>query len=69
MNEKDKEYIRKALKDYHNSMEDSLSRVMSRAEMGADGFLHYINLMNEIREYAEKRKIDVKKAAKELSEL
>lgn len=67
MNEKDREYIRKALKDFHNSMEDSLSRVISREEQGADGFMHYITLINEIREYAIEKKISVKQAAKELS--
>ena len=67
MKEKDKEYIRMALKDFHNSMEDSLSRVISKEEQGADGFMHYITLMNEIREYARKRSITLKQAARELS--
>ncbi len=66
-NEKDREYIRRALKDFHNSMEDSLSRVISKEEQGEDGFMHYITLMNEIREYARKRSITVKQAARELS--
>ena len=67
MNERDKEYIRKALKDFHISMEDSLSRVISKEEQGEDGFMHYITLMNEIRDYAHKRSITVKQAARELS--
>lgn len=67
MKEEDKEYIRKALKDFHRSMEDSLSRVISREEQGSEGFFHYVRLMNEIREYAYKRKITVKQAARELS--
>ncbi len=48
-------------------MEDSLSRVISREEQGEEGFMHYITLMNEIREYARERSISVKQAARELS--
>ncbi len=66
MDSKDREYLRKALKNFHHSMEESLSKVISAEEQGPDGFKRYMNIMNEIREYARSKGISEKKAAKEL---
>ena len=67
MDDKDREYIRRALRNYHHSMEESLSKEISREEQGPDGFRRYMNIMNEIRAYARSKGITEKKAAKELA--
>jgi hypothetical protein len=67
MDSKDREYLKKALKHYHHSMEESLSKAISEEENGPEGFKRYMRLMNEIRAYARSKQIDDKRAAKELS--
>ncbi len=64
--EKDREYIRRALSDFHGTLESSLSRAISREEGGADGYGRYLRIMGEIREYAYSNKMPVKKAAREI---
>ena len=67
MDSEDKRYLKKALKNYHHSMEESLSKAISEEEQGPDGFKRYMNIMNEIRAYARSKGITEKKAAKELA--
>ncbi len=64
--EKDREYIRRALSDYHGNLESSLSRAISREEDGAAGYKRYLRIMGEIRDCAYRNKMPVKKAAKEI---
>ncbi len=66
MDSKDREYLKRALKNYHHSMEESLSKAISEEEDGAEGFKRYMFLINEIRTYARSKGISEKKAAKEL---
>ena len=67
MDSKDREYLKMDLKNYHHSMEESLSKAISSEESGPDGFKRYMDLMNEIRAYARSKGISEKRAAQELS--
>jgi len=67
MDRKDREYLEKALKNYHKSLEESLSRAIRREENGKEGYMRYLRIIGEVREYAYERKIGLKQAAKELS--
>ena len=67
MDKKDREYLQKALKNYHKNLEESLSRAIRREEEGEEGYMRYLQIIGEVREYAYERKISLKQAAKELS--
>ncbi len=67
MDDKDKEYLREAMRNFHKTLESSLGRVISREEKGKEGYMRYIRIINEVRDYADRKRISVKQAAKELS--
>ncbi len=67
MDDRDREYLREAVRNFHKNLESSLGRVISREEKGKDGYMRYIRIINEVRDYADRKRIPVKQAAKELS--
>lgn len=67
MDEKDREYVKKALKGQHKIFERSLSKAIRDEEDGRQAYMRYIRIIGEIREYAYERKITIKEAAEELS--
>ena len=66
MDSKDREFLKKALKNYHHSIEESLSKAISSEEQGPDAFKRYVDIMNEIRAYARSKGMKEKEAAREL---
>ncbi len=67
MDAKDREYLEKAVKNYHKTLEESLSKAIRADEEGKEGYMRYLRIIGEVREYAYERKITIEEAAKELS--
>ncbi|MFO8110167.1 MAG: hypothetical protein R6U17_06600 [Thermoplasmata archaeon] len=68
MDSKKKTYLRNALK-HQRKKEDfnkSLSREVSKRQKGKEGYKIYIDLMNDIRNIANKHNISNEKAAKKI---